>query len=62
MKKLGYIAPVALLMLAAATSLVAQETGGCVDSPENPTAVLALVGAAGLGVSHLWNRFRSRNK
>ncbi|MDE1155776.1 MAG: PExPT-CTERM protein [Acidobacteriaceae bacterium] len=31
---------------------------GCIDSPENPTAILALVGAAGVGVTALRQRFR----
>lgn len=62
MKRLGYIVPVALLLLGATTTLLAQETSGCVDSPENPTAVLAIIGAAGFGVTQLWTRFRSRNK
>ncbi|WP_184253717.1 PExPT-CTERM protein [Granulicella mallensis] len=35
----------------------AQGVGGCVDSPECPTAVLGLVGAAGAA---LYVRFRSR--
>jgi XrtJ-associated TM-motif-TM protein len=35
---------VAFLLLAA---LPLYSQGGCVDSPENPTALLALVGAAG---------------
>lgn len=33
------------VLAAVATPALAQ--GGCVDSPENPTAVLALVGSAG---------------
>ena len=31
--------------------------GGCVDSPENPTAVLALVGSAGALLVSLRGRF-----
>jgi XrtJ-associated TM-motif-TM protein len=30
--------------------------GGCVNSPENPTALLALVGAAGAVVARLRSR------
>jgi XrtJ-associated TM-motif-TM protein len=30
--------------------------GGCVNSPENPTAILALVGAAGAAVVRLRRR------
>lgn len=37
----------ALLFLASAPLLHAQTIGGCVNSPENPTAVLAVIGSAG---------------
>jgi XrtJ-associated TM-motif-TM protein len=30
--------------------------GGCVDSPENPTAILGLVGSAGAVAAHLLRR------
>ena len=44
MKKVSlYLAAIALLLVSA--PLYAQ--GGCVNSPENPTAILALVGSAG---------------
>jgi XrtJ-associated TM-motif-TM protein len=57
-KKFRYMLPLALLVLAATLRLHAQEgAGGCVDSPENPTAILALVGAAAAGINHLRNRF-----
>lgn len=59
MKKLGYILPVALLILAATVRVHAQD-GGCVDSPENPTAILALVGMAAVGINHLRSRFSGR--
>ena len=36
---------------------IAHAQGGCIDSPECPTAVLGLVGAAGAA---LYARFRSR--
>jgi len=59
LKKLGYIIPVVLLMCVATLPLYAQE--GCVDSPENPTAVLALLmGVASFGVAQLRNRIGSR--
>ncbi len=45
-----------VLVLAAATPLIAQD--GCVDSPENPTALLALVGTAGAFIASARNRFR----
>jgi XrtJ-associated TM-motif-TM protein len=58
-KKLRYMLPFALLILAATLRLHAQEgDGGCVDSPENPTAILALVGMAAAGLNQLRNRFR----
>ena len=34
--------------------------GGCVNSPENPTAILALVGSAGGAVVSLRNRLRRK--
>ncbi len=37
----------AFLFLVSAPLLHAQTIGGCVNSPENPTAVLAVVGSAG---------------
>lgn len=35
-------------------------TGGCVNSPENPTALLALAGAGGAAVSYVRARRRVR--
>lgn len=49
---------VAVLMLAAATPVFAQS--GCVDSPENPTAILALAGSAGAFAVGLRGRFRRK--
>ena len=61
MKKLGYVLPILLLMASATLRVHAQEgSGGCVDSPENPTAILALVGIAAAGINHLRNRFVGR--
>jgi XrtJ-associated TM-motif-TM protein len=37
--------------------VLAHAQGGCIDSPECPTAVLGLVGAAGAG---LYARLRAR--
>jgi XrtJ-associated TM-motif-TM protein len=60
-KKLRYMLPFALLVLAATLRLHAQEgDGGCVDSPENPTAILALVGVAAAGLNQLRIRLRRR--
>lgn len=61
MKKLGYVLPVVLLIAAAALPAMAQQPiDGCVDSPENPTAILALVGMAAFGINHLRSRFGGR--
>jgi XrtJ-associated TM-motif-TM protein len=47
-----------LAVLFTTASLHAQ--GGCVNSPENPTVVLALVGSAGAFVASARNRIRAR--
>ncbi len=58
MKKLlpGLMGITALLLIT--VPLHAQS--GCTDSPENPTAILALVGSAGALVSSLRNRAKAR--
>ncbi len=59
MKKLGYIIPVLLFLSVATLPLCAQE--GCIDSPENPTAVLGLImGIASFGFVQIRNRIGSR--
>ena len=54
----------ALVILAAAVLFViaapVQAQTGCTDSPENPTAVLALVGSAGALFSTVRARMRAR--
>jgi len=51
-----------LLFLTAVTLVVVcapvYAQGGCVDSPENPTALLALVGSAGAVLVAVRGRFR----
>ena len=47
---------VAVMALLAVAPLAAQT--GCVNSPENPTAVLAMVGGAGAFLAAVRNRFR----
>lgn len=47
-----------LVAMIATTSAVAQ--GGCVNSPENPTAILAIVGSAGGVVMALRSRFAGK--
>jgi XrtJ-associated TM-motif-TM protein len=55
--KLTVLAVLALFLLVA-TPVFAQS--GCVNSPENPTAILALVGSAGGLVVALRSRLRRK--
>jgi XrtJ-associated TM-motif-TM protein len=60
MKKLAYFVPAAVLFFATALPVYAQ-TGGCTDSPENPTVVLGLlVSAASIGLLHFRNRIGNK--
>jgi XrtJ-associated TM-motif-TM protein len=54
----GFAMVVVAVTMIAASPLLAQN--GCTDSPENPTAVLALVGSAGGVLVALRNRLRRR--
>ena len=47
-----------LAVLLSTASLHAQ--GGCENSPENPTVVLALIGSAGAFLASARNRIRNR--
>jgi XrtJ-associated TM-motif-TM protein len=58
-KKLQFLLWSAAL-LTVAVPLHAQS--GCTDSPENPTAVLALVGSAGAFLSMARSRYKARRK
>jgi XrtJ-associated TM-motif-TM protein len=58
MKKTSLILLGCALMLVIASPLSAQS--GCGDSPENPTAVLALVGSAGAFFVSVRNRIKAR--
>ena len=53
-----------LLLIGAAVlltvSLPLHAQGGCVNSPENPTVVLALVGSAGAFLASARTRIRAR--
>jgi XrtJ-associated TM-motif-TM protein len=49
-----------LLMVFAVMATAAHAQSGCGDSPENPTAVLGLMGSVGAGIAVLWERFRAR--
>jgi XrtJ-associated TM-motif-TM protein len=55
MKNVFYVLSAALL-LCVTTPLYAQ--GGCVNSPENPTIVLALVGSAGAAIAAARRRYK----
>ena len=60
MKKIFLLVLVCAFMSAATTALYAQ--GGCVNSPENPTAILAIVGSAGGFFVLARARFKARRK
>ena len=51
-----------LAMAVLAIPVMAHAQTGCTDSPENPTAVLALVGCAGAFFSTARARFKARRK
>lgn len=52
---------VALALLSVAVPMHAQgASGGCVNSPENPTAVLAVVGSAGAFFASTRRRIKAR--
>jgi len=63
MKKYPY-ASLGLALIFTTFHLHAQGSGpdfsGCVDSPENPTAVLAIIGSAGALLATARNRIRAR--
>jgi XrtJ-associated TM-motif-TM protein len=56
--KLSAIVAVSLVVLFSALPAMAQS--GCVNSPENPTAILALVGSAGGFLVAARSRFRRK--
>ena len=58
MKKSSLLLLGSALLLAVTRPLHAQT--GCTDSPENPTAVLALVGSAGAFVASARRRLKAR--
>ncbi len=71
MKKTYLILFCSLVLLAGVAPLYAQSGGvdpsiggggGCVDSPENPTAILALAGSAGAGIAALRTRLKRTKK
>ncbi len=58
MKKSSLLLIGSAVMLTVSLPLHAQ--GGCVNSPENPTIVLALVGSAGAFLASARNRMKAR--
>jgi len=50
----------ALILLALPALAAAQ--GGCVNSPENPTVVLALIGIAGATCSTIGSKLKRRHR
>lgn len=72
MKSAGIVARVAVLLLCSGPALAQGGvvltpgggsnggTSGCVNSPENPTALLALVGTAGGLFTYARSRYRGR--
>ncbi len=60
MKKSSLLLTGLAVMLVVSLPVYAQ--GGCVNSPENPTVVLALVGSAGAFLASARTRFKARRK
>ena len=60
MKRFALLSFACALLLSAAFPLRAQH--GCADSPESPTAVLGVVGAAGALLATLRARAKARRK
>lgn len=58
MKNLALLLLAAVAVVGVTVPLHAQ--GGCVNSPENPTVVLGLIGAAGASFASARARIRSR--
>ena len=60
MKKLWLLLPVLALLTTA--RVYGQDLDGCVSSPENPTAILAVVGSAGAFFVSVRARIKGRRK
>jgi XrtJ-associated TM-motif-TM protein len=60
MKKMLPLLSGLALLFCVASPVFAQ--GGCVNSPENPTVILALVGSAGAALASLRNRRAASSK
>lgn len=57
MKKASFLLAGSAFLFLITLPLHAQNPGGCLNSPENPTAILAVVGSAG---AFLFSRIRRR--
>lgn len=60
MKKHWILIACIALLSSVALPLFGQDTGGCVQSPENPTAILAVVGSAGAFFVSVRARIKAR--
>jgi XrtJ-associated TM-motif-TM protein len=61
MKKTNlYLLGIALLFAVALPAFGQDDPGGCVNSPENPTAILAAVGSAGALFMSVRARIKAR--
>lgn len=62
MKKIWFLVPMLALCLAGSARAQSggSDDGPCTDSPENATAVLAIVGSTGAGIAALRVRMRAR--
>ena len=61
MKRFSLAIFVALVLFVIARPLHAQ-IDGCTDSPENPTAILGIVGVTGAGIAQLVRTIRLKSK
>ncbi|MDE2236219.1 MAG: PExPT-CTERM protein, partial [Gammaproteobacteria bacterium] len=57
-----FVAGAVIAGISVAGAPAAWAFGGCVDSPENPTLLLALLGGAAAGVPWLRRKLKSRRE
>jgi XrtJ-associated TM-motif-TM protein len=62
MKKTFLFATLALALVAARSAYAQGGVGGCTDTPENPTLILAGLSGGAYAVSALRTRLRARRK
>jgi XrtJ-associated TM-motif-TM protein len=53
---------IAVFLLTLTTTSAFGFIGGCTDSPEDPTIVLAILGCGAIGFPALWARMRHRRQ